>query len=62
MVADQKGNTGQKAEKPREKIPAPAKVTGGMGPDKRDKFPDQELLWGGFKEATKEVPEEELEE
>ena len=61
-VADQKGNTSQKAEKPREKIAAPTKVIGGMGPDKWDKFPGQKLLWGGFKEATKEVPEEELEE
>ena len=61
-VADQKGNTGQMAEKPREKFRAPVRVTGGVGPDKWDKFLDQELLCGGFKEAIKEVPEEELEE
>ena len=39
-VADQNSNTGLKAEKPMKKIPSPAKVTGGMGPDKRDTFPD----------------------
>ena len=61
-VADQRGNTGQKAKKPREKIPAPVKVIGAAGPDKQDKCLDLELLWGGFKEAIKEVPEEELEE
>ena len=44
-VADQKGNTGQKAEKPREKISAPARLTGGVERDKWDKFPDQEPLW-----------------
>ena len=43
-------------------ILAPAKVTGGVGPDKRDKFPDQELFCGEFKEAIKAVPEEELHE
>ena len=61
-VANQEGNTGQNAKEPSTMIPAPAKVTGDIGPDKRDNYPDQKLLWGRFKEAITKVPEEELEE
>ena len=30
-----------------------------MGPNKNDKFPEQEILWESFKAAMKDVPEEE---
>ena len=46
-----------KADKAKEKEKAPAKATGGTGPAVKDKYPDQEILWGSFAEAVKGVPD-----
>ena len=50
-----KGKTELKANKAKEKEVAPAKVTRGTGPAVKDKYPDQEILWGSFAEAVKGV-------
>ena len=50
----------QKPAKGKEKEKAPEKATGGTGPAVKDKYPDQEILWGSFSEATKGVPEKEI--
>ena len=50
----------QKPVKGKEKEKAPEKASGGMGPAVKDKYPDQEILWGSFSEATKGVPEKEF--
>ena len=49
----------QKAAQAKEKEQAPAVTTGGLGPNKNDKFPEQKILWESFKAAMKDVPEEE---
>ena len=48
---------GQKPVKGKEKEKAPEKASGSTGPAVKDKYPDQEILWGFFSEATKGVPE-----
>ena len=50
----------QKPVKGKEKEKAPEKVSGGTGPAVKDKYTDQEILWGSFSEATKGVPEKEF--
>ena len=54
-----KGKPEQKAAQAKEKERGPAVTTGGMGPNKNDKFPEQEILWESFQAAMKDVPEEE---
>ena len=55
-----KGKTELKADKAKEKEKAPAKATGGTGPAVKDKYPDQEMLWGSFTEAVKGTPDNEF--
>ena len=55
-----KGKTEPKADKAKEKEKTPAKVTGGTGPAVKDKYPDQEILWGSFAEAVKGVTDNEF--
>ena len=55
-----KGKTEPKDAKFKEKVKTPAKVTGGTGPAVKDKYPDQEILWGSFAEAVKGVPDNEF--
>ena len=50
----------QKPVKCKEKEKAPEKASGGTGPAVMDKYPDQEILWRSFSEATKGVPENEF--
>ena len=50
----------QKPVKGKEKEKAPEKASGSTGPAIKDKYPDQEILWGSFSEATKGVPEKEV--
>ena len=52
----------QKAAQATEKERGPAVTMGGMGPNKNDKFPEQEILWESFKAAMKDVLEEEASE
>ena len=54
-----KGKLEQKAAQAKEKERGPAVTIGGTGPNKNDKFPEQEILWESFKAAMKDVPEEE---
>ena len=60
--AAQKGKPEQKAVQAKEKETAPAVTTGGLGSNKNDKFPEQEILWQSFKAAIKDTPEEEFQE
>ena len=55
-----KGKTEQKAVKAMEKEQAPGKASGSMGPAVKDKYQDQEILWGSFAEAVKAVPNNEF--
>ena len=55
-----KGKTEQKAAKAMEKEQAPGKASGSTGPAVKDKYPDQEILWGSFAEAVKGVPDDEF--
>ena len=55
-----KGKMEQKAVKATEKDQAPVKGTGGTGPAVKDKYPEQEILWGSFAEAVKGVPDDEF--
>ena len=55
-----KGKTEPKADKAKEKDKTPAKVTGGTGPAVKDKYPDQEILWGSFAEVVKGIPDNEF--
>ena len=55
-----KGKTQQKAAKATEKEQASGKGTGGTGPGVKDKYLDQEILWGSFAEAVKNVPDDEF--
>ena len=55
-----KGKTEQKAVKAMDKDQAPAKGTGGTGPAVKDKYPEQEILWGSFAEAVKGIPDDEF--
>ena len=55
-----KGKTEQKAIKATEKEQSPAKGAGGIGPAVKDKYPEQEILWGSFAEVVKGVPDEEF--
>ena len=57
-----KGKLEQKALPAKEKLRGPAVSTGGMGPNKNDKFPEQEILWESFKAAMKDITEEEASE
>ena len=57
-----KGTPGQKATMAKEKERGPAVTTGGTGPNKNDKFPEQEILLESFKAAMKDIPEEEASE
>ena len=50
----------QKPVKGKEKEKAPEKASGSTGPAVKDKYLDQEMLWGSFSEATKGVPEKEF--
>ena len=50
----------QKPVKGKEREKAPEKASGGTGTAIKDKYPDQEILWGSFSEATKGVPEKEF--
>ena len=50
----------QKPVKGKEKEKAPEKASGSTGPAVKDKYPDKEILWGSFSEATKGVPEKEF--
>ena len=50
----------QKPIKGKEMEKAPEKASGSTGPAIKDKYPDQEILWGSFSEATKGVPEKEF--
>ena len=43
-----------------EKEQAPGKASGSMGPAVKDKYLDQEILWGSFAEAVKGVPDDEF--
>ena len=52
-----KGKTEQKAT---EKEQSPIKGMGGMGPAVKDKYPEQEILWGSFAEAVRGVPDDEF--
>ena len=52
----------QKAIQTKKKERAPAVTTVGMGRNKNDKFPAQEILWESFKAAIKDTPEEECQE
>ena len=52
----------QKATTAKEKEKAPAVSTGGLGPNKNDKFPEQEILWESFRAAIKDTLEGEFEE
>ena len=55
-----KGKSEQKAAKATEKDQAPVKATGGMGPAVKDKYLEQEILWGSFAEAVKGIPDDEF--
>ena len=55
-----KGKMELKANTAKGKEKAPAKATGGTGPAVKDKYPDQEILWGSFAEAVKGVPDNEF--
>ena len=57
-----KGKLEQKAAQAKEKERAPTVTTGGLWPNKNDKFPEQEILWESFKAAIKDTPEEEFQE
>ena len=57
-----KGKLEQMATPAREKEKAPAVSTGGRGPNKNDKFPEEEILWESFKAAIKDTPEKEFQE
>ena len=50
----------QKPAKGKEKEKAPERASGGTGPAVKNKYLDQEILWGSFSEATKGVPEKEF--
>ena len=50
----------QKPVKGKEKEKAPEKASGSTGPAVKDKYPDQEMLWGSFSEVTKGIPEKEF--
>ena len=50
----------QQPVKGKEKEKAPEKASGSTGPAVKDKYPDQEIRWGSFSEATKGVPENEF--
>ena len=50
----------QKPAKGKDKEKAPERASAGMGPAVKDKYPDQEILWRFFSEATKGVPEKEF--
>ena len=52
-----KGKPEQKAAQAKER--APAVTAGGLGRNKNDKFPEQEILWECVKAAMKDVPEDE---
>ena len=54
------GKPEQKVAQNKEK--GPAVPTGGRGPNINYKFPKQEILWESFKEAMKDVPEDEASE
>ena len=58
--AVQKGKMEQKAAKATEKEQAPRKAPGSTGPAVKDKYLDQEILWGSFAEAVKGVPDDEF--
>ena len=58
--AAHKGKQEQKATTAKEKEKAPAVPTGGLGPNKNDKFPEQEILWESFRAAIKDTPEEQF--
>ena len=53
-------NGEQKPVKGKEKEKAPEKASGSTRPAVKDKYPDQEILWGSFSEATKGVTEKEF--
>ena len=55
-----KGKTEQKAVKATDKEQSPVKGTGGTGPAVKDKYPEQEILWGSFAETVKSVPDDEF--
>ena len=55
-----KWKTEQKAAKATEKEQSPVKGTGGTGPAVKDKYPEQEILWGSVAEAVKSVPDDEF--
>ena len=55
-----KGKTEQKAAKATQKEQAPGKASGSTGPTVKDKYPDQEILWGSFADAVKGVPDDEF--
>ena len=57
-----KGKPEQKTAQDKEKKRGPTVTTGGMGPNKNDKFPKQEILWESFKMVMKDVSEEEASE
>ena len=52
-----KGKMEQKAVKATEKEQSPINGTGGTGPAVKDKYPEQEILWGSFAEAVKSIPD-----
>ena len=55
-----KARTEQKAVKATEQEQGPVKGTGATGPAVKDKYPEQEILWGSFAEAVKGVPDDEF--
>ena len=55
-----KGKSEQKTLKATEKDQAPVKAMGGTGPAGKDKYPEQEILWGSFTEAVKCIPDDEF--
>ena len=48
----------QKAAKATEEEQSPVKGMGGTGPAVKDKYPEQQILWGSFAEAVKSVPDD----
>ena len=52
----------QKATIAKEREKAPAVSTGGLGPNKNDKFPQRKILWESFRAAIKDTSEGEFEE
>ena len=57
-----KGQLEQKATTAKKKEKAPAVSTRGLGPNKNDKFTEQEILRESFRATIKDTPEGEFEE